>query len=477
MPSRAIFSRTRRRPPRVNQEDLQGNVLCGYGNEYRYGLYTFVHVHDAAVARCWLGELTITNATRWRKGRDETLNVALTFDGLEAAGVSNAALRSFPEEFRDGMEARAELLGDTGHNDPENWEPGLRAGESHLLVTVTAKRADVLAQCQRLLNERVGRSGGGLEVVHEVPAALLDNEGNEQFGREHFGFVDGLAQPSIEGEGTIPGEGIGPYKRPGKGVPESSGEWRPLKPGEFVLGYVDEDGIKPRAPREPFDRDCSFMVVRKLHQDVAAFTTCLRRQAQDERDEEFLAAKIVGRWKDGTPLVMSPKEPVVADMEKRARAEIINDFRYDDEDDHDRDGLRCPLGAHIRRANPRDAFGGEDRRTRRHRIIRRGMPYGPPADPGSPDGEDRGLMFVCYQASIERQFEIVQAWLTGGDAFGLGDEKDFLLSGEEPGGHMTIQGDRTTYLPPGPHFVTLKGGDYFFTPSIPALREIAAGRA
>jgi Dyp-type peroxidase family len=365
------------------------------------------------------------------------------------------------------MEARAELLGDPRHDGSETWDAGLRPGEPHVLVTLSARVAEVLARRRCSLQKAVACSRGGLEITHEVLTTLLESDGNEQFGREHFGFADGLAQPSIAGDG------VGPYERPGKGVPAQDGDWRPIEPGEFVLGYRDEDGITPRAPEEPFDRDCSFMVVRKLHQDVAAFTTWLRSQARPGRDAELVAAKILGRWRDGTPLVISPKAPKLASLDKRERAQTINDFGYWG----DPDGLRCPLGAHVRRANPRDTFGADHLRTLRHRIIRRGMPYGPPPiDPLLPDGVDRGLMFACYQASIERQFEVVQRWLNDGDAFGLGDEKDFLLSGEDRG-RMTIQGDRTIYLSRGSRLVTLKGGGYFFTPSIAALREIAAGRA
>ena len=456
----------------VEQRDLQGNVLCGYGNAYAHGLFAFVHVHDGLACREWLGELVegVTNAAPWspRSEPDSTLNIAFGFDGLSAAGVSGSRLESFPEEFRAGMEPRAELLGDTGPNRPDQWDPGLRAGDAQVLVTVTAKSAETLEERRHELQVQIARSRGGLSLVHELPAALLDHPGNDQFGREHFGFADGLAQPSITGER------IGPYKRPGKGVPEKEGGWRDLPPGEFVLGYTDDDGVIPPAPAEPFDRNCSFMVVRKLHQDVASFTACLRREAGDDPEaQELLAAKVVGRWRDGTPLVTSPAAPELAPLPKRERAQLINDFRYQE----DGDGLRCPLGAHIRRANPRDCLGWEDRRSRRHRIIRRGMPYGPrPADPAIPDGVERGLMFVCYQASIERQFEVIQsAWLNNGDAFGLGDETDFLLSGEDPSGRMTIQGSPPRFLSPQPAFVTLKGGGYFFTPGIAALRAIAYG--
>ena len=162
------------------------------------------------------------------------------------------------------------------------------------------------------------------------------------------------------------------------------------------------------------------MVWRKLHQDVAGFRAQLARQAQHlGLDEELVAAKLVGRWRDGSPLVLRPDgpDPALGDDKRRA-----NDFRYGD----DQLGLRCPRGAHVRRANPRDTLGWEGRLTARHRILRRGMPYGPALAEGEPDdGEARGLLFVCLQASIARQFEIVQSqWCNDGNAFGLGREAD-----------------------------------------------------
>jgi deferrochelatase/peroxidase EfeB len=170
--------------------------------------------------------------------------------------------------------------------------------------------------------------------------------------------------------------------------------------------------------------------------------------------------------------MMSPDIPddgLAADYGPGGR---INDFRYK----NDPDGLRCPLGAHVRRANPRDALGWQGRLTKRHRMIRRGMPYGrPPADPARPDGVDRGLMFVCHQASIERQFEVVQGqWLNDGDGFWLGVEKDLLTLGGHGEG-MTIAGRPPAFLRKPPHFVTTRGGGYFFTPGINALRTISAG--
>ena len=254
----------------------------------------------------------------------------------------------------------------------------------------------------------------GLELAHAQPAALLGEQ------REHFGFTDGFSQPAIEGVARedVRGQGI-PYKRL-PWWPLSRTRWRAIKPGEFVLGYEDEDRGPAPAPPAPFDRNATYMVWRKLHQDVGGFRAQLAEQARRlELDEELVAAKLVGRWRDGSPLVLRPDGPDPALGNDKLRA---NDFRYGD----DPLGLRCPRGAHVRRTNPRDTLGWEGRLTARHRILRRGMPYGPPLPDGAADdGEARGLLFVCLQASIARQFEIVQSqWCNDGNAFGLGREAD-----------------------------------------------------
>ncbi len=281
--------------------------------------------------------------------------------------------------------------------------------------------------------------------------------------RDHFGFYDGIAQPAIEGSGVAP--------RPGDGQPDGRGGWRAVRTGEFLHGYEDEDGRLPEAPVAPFDRNGTFAVYRKLHMDVAAF----RRFVNDVEypgGPEQLAAKLVGRWRDGTPLVRSPDQPEPA---LAADPAAINDFSYA----ADPDGLRCPIGAHIRRANPRDARGFFDGRlSNRHRIIRRGRTYGEPLAPGATedDGVDRGLIFVCFNASIWRQFETIQAlWIDDGDPFGLGPDKDFLI-GEPHGtqGKMTIQGRPPFFIKPQPRFVTMRGGEYLYRPGMTGLRWLAA---
>jgi deferrochelatase/peroxidase EfeB len=213
------------------------------------------------------------------------------------------------------------------------------------------------------------------------------------------------------------------------------------------------------------------MIYRKFFMDVVRFTGFLRESARlTGGDEELVAAKVMGRWRDGTPLILSPDRP---DPELAADPTRVNDFRYES----DLEGLRCPLGAHIRRANPRDALGWQGSLSLRHRMIRRGVTYGPPPeDPAVDDGIDRGLVFTCFVASIERQFETVQtAWINDGNVFGLGNDKDFLLGAEDPAGKMTVHGDPPRFLAPQPGFTRVRGGEYLFQPGLAALRAIATG--
>lgn len=461
--------------PRVDQRDLQGNILAGYG--FPHALFVVLRVTDPPTGRDWLGELVesgrITTAVPFGEPKPEaTLNVAFTHDGLRALGVSQEALRSFPDEYRHGMAARADRLGDDGANAPPRWETGLRPGEPHVLITLSAHRPDLLAQRRAEIEARAAGEHSGVHIVHALATAVLEGPIPGSVAREHFGFADGLAQPSIAGVAADdPNRKLGPWRRDGQGTPgRRRAKWKPLAPGEFVLGYPDEAGVVAQSPVEPLRRNGSYMVVRKLRQNVALFNRFLRNAAGGDEDEaKLLAAKMMGRWQDGTPIVNSPEPP----EEDRDPGPPDNDFRYGG----DRYGLHCPIGAHVRRANPRDSLGFSGRLTARHRIIRRGMPYGQaPVDPLVEDGLERGLMFVCYQADIARQFEVVQGrWLADGDAFGLGEERDFLLGGEDPNGKMTIQGYRPRILSPRRSFVVNRGGGYFFVPGIAALGELAKG--
>ncbi len=202
------------------------------------------------------------------------------------------------------------------------------------------------------------------------------------------------------------------------------------------------------------------MVLRKLHQDVAGFRRFLSEHAGDgDPEQAALAARIIGRHHDGSPLALA-----------RDAAEQ-NDFRFSD----DPEGLRCPVGAHVRRTNPRDALGFGARLSRRHRIIRRGMPYGERLPDGVTDDDcaKRGLIFVCFCASIERQFEVIQTqWCNDGDAFGLGREPDLMLGGDGEA-RMTLPGNPPRFVRRRRPFVLTRGGEYLYVPSLSGLQELA----
>lgn len=437
---------------------IQGFVVRGY--RLPLAGYLFLRIDDAARAAAWISQVTgeVLTAAPWSAKPDSGVNVAFSYAGLAALQLPSATLASFPEEFREGMAARAGVLGDEGDSAPANWEAPLGGSDVHVLVMISAAHAGALAAHDRRIRDSLDRAGG-LTVVHDdVGAALPGN-------REHFGYADGFAQPDIEGAG-LPAQ-------PGGGAPLRDGHWRPIRAGEFILGYPDEENVPPTAPTpDELATNGSFLVYRKLHQDVAAFRAQLSRAAAlYAGDEELLAAKIVGRWRDGTPIDLSPDRPdaaIVADAQRN------NAFSYGG----DGDGLRCPVGAHVRRANPRDSLPFEGKLVNRHRLIRRGIPYGEPLPPGAgDDGADRGVIFMCLQASIARQFEFIQGqWLNRGNSFTLGEDQDVLVGPQNgPGPHkMTVPGNPPFFLGPLQRAVTVRGGEYFYVPGINGLEFLAS---
>lgn len=569
---------------RVDQADLQGNVLCGYGLDFRCGRHLLVTIEQPAAGRRFIGELAslVTTAIPWGRAKPRhTLNVAVSYAGLKALGLPGSIRKSFPREFRQGMKKRALWLGDTGRSDPERWEQKLRPVERHhLLLSVMAQDPDILAERLNWLEARIG-GDPGLSEAYSQDVEINASADRRIASREHFGFTDGFSQPAIRGK-------AGPHTKKGMGTRRRFGRWSALAPGEFVLGYAGEDKLQEPAPTAPLGRSGSYTVFRKLYQDVYEFDCYIEERLKrfngrdplpglaepDELRREHMAAKMLGRWMDGTSLVRSSTptaaqegaernpwyQKLAAKLRRDPRKWLhrkyiqgLNRFDYAS----DPNGYRCPLGAHVRRANPRDAFGWQGRLTKRHRIIRRGLPYGKPVEgrkplrgpplPAPAYNGDRGLVFVCHQASIARQFEVIQArWLNDGDAFWLGEEKDFIAAGRqpeaaaaplvtaaagalaarEPGGageqagdgateaapapagegaaqeqeespvavavetleqgaedgeaddedrpgRMTIQGAPPCFLEPQPYFVQLRGGGYFFTPGLAALRALS----
>jgi Dyp-type peroxidase family len=444
--------------PHIDRADIQGNVLRGY--RFPVARYLFIRVADVLSGRQWLLHLVehVTNAEPWDEKPGWALNIAFTHAGLRALGAPAESLDSFPAEFQDGMRARAELLGDTRDSSPAHWDSHFSNGDAHVMAVLNASAPERLQErCDWL--ERTLASSTALQVVGRQDVARLPE------GREHFGYVDGLSQPRVEGDGM--------HTRLGEGIKEGSGR-RALRAGEFLLGHPDETGRMPPAPvPAALAQNGTYLVYRKLRQDVALFRRFLTERSRAYAGgEEKLAAALMGRWRDGTPIELSPDkaDPLLGfDLQRN------NDFVYRD----DLDGFRCPVGAHIRRANPRDALGFQHKMVHRHRLIRRGMPYGAPLPPGSDDdGVDRGLIFVCLGASIVRQFEFVQTqWMNDGNIFALGADKDVLAGDNDGTGKMTVQGRPPWFVGAVPRLVTNKGGDYFFLPGIRALRHIASDPA
>src|SRR3954452_13722306 len=281
----------------LDRADIQGDVLRAYGNDYDRTTYVFVRVDDAGRGRAWLRELLpeVTNDEDWTGPKPEThLNLAFAHAGLAALGLEQPLLDSFSKEFQQGMAARAGVLGDGGRADPANWEPPFGNGQTHVLVTINALEEPMIDQRLAALRERVDEDAG-LAISFEQAAGMLPG------AREHFGYSDGFAQPAIEGTAE------GDLRARGGGVPLKDGGWRALAPGEFILGYEDEDSRVdpqrrlPNAPAAPLGKSGTYMVWRKLYQDVARWRRVLRDSAKlyEGGDEEKLSAKAVGRWANG----------------------------------------------------------------------------------------------------------------------------------------------------------------------------------
>lgn len=465
----------------VDRRDVQGLLLSGYPKLpcARYLLLVF---GDAAAARGWVGMM----ADVVRAGGDPppqqtaSVQLAFTFAGLEHLELSWQALKGFSREFREGMagsERRRRRLGDVGPNAPENWQWGAAGYTLHGMLLLFAPSEDEL---QRLTDEqRSLLQQAGIDCIHTLDTQALPNQ------REHFGFRDGISQPRIAG------------------LSRSTAPHEVVKAGEFLLGEENERGeytgrplvdpiedptaLLPAVPEDSDLRDLgrsgSYLVFRQLSQDVTGLWAWTREAvgAEDAAARIRLVSKMVGRWPGGAPLAVAPDDPGVESSE--------NEFLYHVDDPH---GLGCPIGAHVRRSNPRDSLppkpGSDDSLAinRRHRILRRGRAYGPPlaADlspealmAAADDGQERGLHFICVNADISRQFEFVQhTWVENPNFAGLTGEIDPIIGTRSAdAASLTVPQDpvRRRYHDL-PRFVTVRGGAYLFVPGVRALRYLGA---
>lgn len=438
-------------PPNSELElnDIQSGVLRPRPSPYA-ATYILMRIDDRRAGRELMRRLAgvVASAahTTTPAAADTWVSVSLTYQGLRALGVPQDSLDSFAWEFQQGMAARAKALGDVGEASPENWERPLGTNDVHVVVTA-------LSPDQQGLEAAIGRARAafsdlpGVQPIWRQDCHALATE------KEPFGFRDGIGHPAVEGSG----------------IPGSNSKEEPFKAGEFVLGYLDETGAMPPMPRpEVLGRNGSYVVFRKLHQRVAAFRQYLKENAGSPDEQELLAAKMMGRWRSGAPLALSPTRD---DPELGADGTRNNDFMYSD----DTTGYKTPPGSHVRRANPRDAqVAGV---VRLHRMIRRGTAYGPELPEGAleDDGVDRGLMFAFVGAHLGRQFEFVQSeWMNGGDFLGLGDVKDPIAGVQDAAGAYSFPRKPIPRMLRGlPQFVLTRGGEYCFMPSLRALRWLA----
>ena len=416
------------------------------------GRYEFLSFRNAAGGRAWLSAIadkvqsaaaiqaSINQDKRW-------VTVAFTWNGLRALGVDEDSLSTFPEEFKQGMVARAEVLGDTGENHPDKWVGGLARPDLHAIVILFARDAAERERCQGEHDKLVAQCEG-VEVLSTLD---LDATPPIDYAHDHFGYRDRLSQPVIEGSGELP--------TPGSGAP--------LRPGEFILGYPDESGqAYPMPQPEILSRNGSYMAYRCMQEHVGRFRDFLRQHGQTPQEQEFVAAKLMGRWRSGAPLVLAPETD---DPGLGLDPQRNNDFNYKEMDPH---GYAVPLGSHMRRMNPRDTAANMNRR----RMIRRGATYGPYLPEDAPeDGVERGIAAFVICASLIRQYEFAQnVWVNDRNFHELGNERDPIIGNHDGTLEFKIPKRPIRKKITGlPAFTTVRGGAYFFLPGITALRHLS----
>jgi len=437
--------------PALELHDIQATILFDRPDPY-FGTHVLLRFDSAAGGRALLARLAphVRSAADAADNTEAWIAVALSHAGLRALALDAELLDSFPAAFRDGMAQRADRLQDYGPNAPDSWEAPFGSGQLHLAVSIFAPDETSWRAAMATAHEQfAGLSGVTVLGSHDF--------GAQPDSRNSFGYRDNIGNPAVEG-GTAP-------TWPGQG--------RPVKAGEFILGYPGEAGV-PLAQPGPADdsigRNGTYVVLRKYHTDVAAFNRFLREHGGDADGQELLAAKLVGRWRSGAPLALAPEKDDPALGADRARN---NDFTYAE----DQQGLRVPHGCHMRRMNPRDSKLAILTDVNLHRLIRRSTTFGPPYRPDlfEDDGAERGLFFIGLSAKAPETMEFMQQeWINHGNFIDLADERDPIV-GQQPDG-------ATFTLPERPvrrrihgiqSFCTLRGGEYLFMPGLQALRRLA----
>ena len=489
----------------VDFGDVQGIVRFGYG-KLKGASYALARIKNLEAARSWLLSAPVATAIERNPPPATALQVAFTVEGLRALRVPDAVIEAFSHEFVSGMtqESRSRRLGDLEANSPSNWAWGNGDKVPHLL-------AMFFAQPDHLDAFKESSTGAVWNDAFEVTwlyTANLD-------GIEPFGFVDGISQPKVDWEQQ-------------RNMLEGQIDYgNVVALGEFLLGYRNEYGKYTDRPlvdtnavtadllnaedapeKKDIGRNGTYLVMRDLQQDVRRFWQFLNKHTRgDLAFMERLATAMVGRTRDGDPLVPIRPEPIPG---IGPDADEVRQNRFTFESDPE--GVVCPFGAHVRRANPRNTdypgrpatllskivtmlgFGPKGFRddlissVRYHRILRRGREYGPglsPQDalePAPPDDPRRGLHFICLNGNILRQFEFLQnAWIANTKFDAMSGESDPLLGNRQPIWGCPVTNDFN--IPKGDglrqrvsgleQFVTVRGGAYFFLPGLRVLRYFA----
>ncbi|HTE26955.1 Dyp-type peroxidase [Flavitalea sp.] len=453
-------------------EDIQGFIVRSYNNLEK-ACYVMIQFTNISEAKLFFKQLTIEITVASSKPTELAVQLAFTNLGIKKLTEDLDIKEPFSSEFSEGLcdENRSRILGDIDTNDPSDWNWG---GPTKKLVDAVimlfASTDNVLETKYQALLQRMAATG-----VTKVIRLDTGNTGT----KEHFGFEDGLTNPLIKG-----------MKSERKNIASTSDQHDVIMPGEFILGYENEYNKLPDSPRLlmkdsseiDIGKNGTYMVFRELQQDVHGFWNYMNELKQtnvyfSNMSLELMASKMVGRWRNGKPLTKT--------LDPDAAIDPKANFLYAQDD---KDGFKCPIGAHIRRSNPRDSIDDDPalslEMTKKHMILRRARSFGEylfvnaeSIDlPKVNNDSRRGLYFICLNAQINRQFEFIQnTWCNNKKFDGLENDVDPLvgfpfLESKYQLRTFTVQDKpyrkKTSSLP---QFVKVKGGAYFFMPGIRAL--------
>jgi Dyp-type peroxidase family len=525
--------------PQLDVDQIQGNILAGFNKDNQ--TLIFLAIREPKKFKLWLRAITPFVATTEevlqfnrlfklirarRKVESRTvlstwLNIAFSFKGLKALDKEASQFRD--EAFKAGLAKRSRSLNDPaeGAGSQKEWLIGGEDNEADLMLILASDSIEEMALAVHRVESWIyeGAELNG-EVVPSGAAVIFKQKGatlpSPLTGHEHFGFLDGVSQPGIRGTLGKTDELITPRQNPADPNQGKPGQDR-LWPGEFVFGYPGQDPtnsdkkgeLKTEGPS--WSKNGSFLVFRRLRQDVGGFHEFLKKEGDHLKlGAELFGAKCVGRWASGAPIERSTN----GDNFKMSRDDCANNaFNFQEATvpkppmpgsgqcadnfpkslaQEDKDGLVCPFAGHIRKAYPRDDVSSDPKKqpspneadTETHRLLRRGIPFGDPFDPTIiPDDGNRGLLFLAYQTSIENQFEFVtKNWVNNPDFKDPGSGHDPVLGQSDKNGNrerffsiklangeeQTIRLEKDWVIP--------TGGGYFFSPSIHALEVLSGER-